>query len=107
MCEEVVGAVALGTVEKGAGHRRNWSRAALRAATNAAIASRFNQSARHELYRYKARPGISRATDTVRPHCGTGCQLTVGTRKGEFMRVRLPAGRGLNGETPAVKAFRP
>ena len=41
-------------------------------------------------------------TDTVCPHCGTGCQLTGG-RKGEFMRVRSKWEHGVNRETLCVR----
>jgi NADH-quinone oxidoreductase subunit G len=54
-------------------------------------------------YRYKARPWDLAETDTVCPHCGTGCQLTVGARKGEFMRVRSKAEHGVNRETLCVR----
>ncbi len=54
-------------------------------------------------YRYKARPWDLTETDTVCPHCGTGCQLTVGTRKGEFMRVRSKWDEGVNRETLCVR----
>ncbi|OWK22910.1 hypothetical protein AJ87_38495 [Rhizobium yanglingense] len=54
-------------------------------------------------YRYKARPWDLVETDTVCPHCGTGCQLTVGTRKGEFMRVRSKWDEGVNRETLCVR----
>jgi NADH-quinone oxidoreductase subunit G len=54
-------------------------------------------------YRYKARPWDLVETDTICPHCGTGCQLTVGTRKGEFMRVRSKWDEGVNRETLCVR----
>jgi NADH-quinone oxidoreductase subunit G len=54
-------------------------------------------------YRYKARPWDLVETDTVCPHCGTGCQLTVGMRKGEFMRVRSKWEHGVNRETLCVR----
>lgn len=54
-------------------------------------------------YRYRARPWDLAETDTICPHCGTGCQLTVGARKGEFMRVRSDWEHGVNRETLCVR----
>ena len=101
ICEEVVGAVALGTVEKG---------------MDTAITGFENSLASCDQcgncvevcpvgalmsvpYRYKSRPWDLVETDTICPHCGTGCQLTVGARDGEFMRVRSKWEHGVNLET--------
>ena len=98
ICEEVVGAVALGTVEKG---------------MDTAITGFENSLASCDQcgncvevcpvgalmsfpYRYKSRPWDLVETDTICPHCGTGCHLTVGARDGEFMRVRSKWEHGVN-----------
>jgi NADH-quinone oxidoreductase subunit G len=105
MCEEVVGAVALGTVEKGmdtavAGFEG--SLASCDQCGNCVEVCPVGALMSFP-YRYRARPWDLAETDTVCPHCGTGCQLTVGTRKGEFVRVRSKWEHGVNGETLCVR----
>ncbi|WP_046866373.1 NADH-quinone oxidoreductase subunit NuoG [Microvirga massiliensis] len=105
MCEEVVGAVALGTVEKGMDTAVTGFEGSLASCDQCGncvevcpVGALMSFS-----YRYKARPWDLVETDTVCPHCGTGCQLTVGTRKGEFMRVRSKWEHGVNRETLCVR----
>lgn len=105
MCEEVVGAVALGTVEKGMDTAVTGFEGSLASCDQCGNCIEVCPvGALMSLpYRYKARPWDLVETDTVCPHCGTGCQLTVGARKGEFMRVRSKAEHGVNRETLCVR----
>ena len=54
-------------------------------------------------YRYKSRPWDLKEVDTTCPFCGTGCQLTVGARDRELMRVRSKSETGLNREALCVR----
>ncbi|MFS8113054.1 NADH-quinone oxidoreductase subunit NuoG [Rhizobium jaguaris] len=101
MCEEVVGAVALGTVEKGMDTAVTGFEGSLASCDQCGNCVEVCPvgALMSFPYRYKARPWDLVETDTICPHCGTGCQLTVGTRKGEFMRVRSKWDEGVNHET--------
>ncbi|MBB2750248.1 UNVERIFIED_ORG: NADH-quinone oxidoreductase subunit G [Rhizobium aethiopicum] len=105
MCEEVVGAVALGTVEKGMDTAVTGFEGSLASCDQCGNCVEVCPvgALMSFPYRYKARPWDLTETDTVCPHCGTGCQLTVGTRKGEFMRVRSKWDEGVNRETLCVR----
>ncbi|MDF0700141.1 NADH-quinone oxidoreductase subunit NuoG [Rhizobium sp. MC63] len=105
MCEEVVGAVALGTVEKGMDTAVTGFEGSLASCDQCGNCVEVCPvgALMSFPYRYKARPWDLVETDTVCPHCGTGCQLTVGTRKGEFMRVRSKWDEGLNREVLCVR----
>ncbi|MGG6892718.1 NADH-quinone oxidoreductase subunit NuoG [Rhizobium sp. BR 315] len=105
MCEEVVGAVALGTVEKGMDTAVTGFEGSLASCDQCGNCVEVCPvgALMSFPYRYKARPWDLVETDTVCPHCGTGCQLTVGTRKGEFMRVRSKWDEGVNHETLCVR----
>jgi NADH-quinone oxidoreductase subunit G len=105
MCEEVVGAVALGTVEKGMDTAVTGFEGSLAGCDQCGNCVEVCPvgALMSFPYRYKARPWDLVETDTVCPHCGTGCQLTVGTRNGEFMRVRSKVEHGVNRETLCVR----
>lgn len=105
MCEEVVGAVALGTIEKGMDTAVTGFEGSLASCDQCGNCVEVCPvgALMSFPYRYKARPWDLVETDTVCPHCGTGCQLTVGTRKGEFMRVRSKWDEGVNRETLCVR----
>ncbi|AJD44841.1 NADH dehydrogenase (quinone) subunit G 2 (plasmid) [Rhizobium gallicum bv. gallicum R602sp] len=105
MCEEVVGAVALGTVEKGMDTAVTGFEGSLASCDQCGNCIEVCPvgALMSFPYRYKARPWDLVETDTVCPHCGTGCQLTVGTRKGELMRVRSKWDEGVNRETLCVR----
>jgi NADH-quinone oxidoreductase subunit G len=105
MCEEVVGAVALGTVEKGMDTAVTGFEGSLASCDQCGNCVEVCPvgALMSFPYRYKARPWDLAETDTVCPHCGTGCQLTVGARKGEFMRVRSKWEQGVNRETLCVR----
>ncbi|MDF8356288.1 NADH-quinone oxidoreductase subunit NuoG [Ensifer adhaerens] len=101
MCEEVVGAVALGTVEKGMDTAVTGFEGSLASCDQCGNCIEVCPvgALMSFPYRYKARPWDLAEVDTICPHCGTGCQLTVGARKGEFMRVRSKEEHGVNRET--------
>lgn len=105
MCEEVVGAVALGTVEKGMDTAVTGFEGSLASCDQCGNCVEVCPvgALMSFPYRYKARPWDLAETDTVCPHCGTGCQLTVGARRGEFMRVRSKWENGVNRETLCVR----
>ncbi|RVJ91181.1 NADH-quinone oxidoreductase subunit NuoG [Sinorhizobium meliloti] len=105
MCEEVVGAVALGTVEKGMDTAVTGFEGSLASCDQCGNCVEVCPvgALMSFPYRYKARPWDLAETDTICPHCGTGCQLTVGARKGEFMRVRSDWEHGVNRETLCVR----
>jgi NADH-quinone oxidoreductase subunit G len=105
MCEEVVGAVALGTIEKGMDTAVTGFEGSLASCDQCGNCIEVCPvgALMSFPYRYKARPWDLAETDTVCPHCGTGCQLTVGMRKGEFLRVRSKSDEGLNRETLCVR----
>ena len=105
MCEEVVGAVALGTVEKGMDTAVTGFEGSLASCDQCGNCVEVCPvgALMSFPYRYKARPWDLVETDTICPHCGTGCQLTVGARKGEFMRVRSKWEHGVNRETLCVR----
>jgi NADH-quinone oxidoreductase subunit G len=101
MCEEVVGAVALGTVEKGMDTAVTGFEGSLASCDQCGNCIEVCPvgALMSFPYRYKARPWDLTETDTICPHCGTGCQLTVGARDGELMRVRSKWDHGVNLET--------
>jgi NADH-quinone oxidoreductase subunit G len=105
MCEEVVGAVALGTVEKGMDTAVTGFEGSLASCDQCGNCVEVCPvgALMSFPYRYKARPWDLVETDTVCPHCGTGCQLTVSARKGEFMRVHSKWEHGVNRETLCVR----
>ncbi|WP_214652652.1 NADH-quinone oxidoreductase subunit NuoG [Ruegeria lacuscaerulensis] len=105
MCEEVVGAVALGTVEKGMDTAVTGFEGSLASCDQCGNCIEVCPvgALMSFPYRYKSRPWDLVETDTICAHCGTGCHLTVGTREGEFMRVRSQWDKGLNLETLCVR----
>ena len=105
ICEEVVGAVALGTVEKGMDTAITGFENSLESCDHCGncievcpVGALMSQP-----YRYKARPWDLVETDTTCPFCGTGCQLTVSARDGQLARVTSKYETGVNGETLCVK----
>ena len=105
MCEEVVGAVALGTVEKGMDTAVTGFEGSLASCDQCGNCVEVCPvgALMSFPYRYKARPWDLAETNTICPHCGTGCELTVGARKGEFMRVSSNSEHGVNRETLCVR----
>ncbi len=105
ICEEVVGAVALGTIEKGMDTEVTGFENSLAGCDHCGNCIEVCPvgALMSAPYRYKARPWDLTETDTVCHYCGTGCQLTVGTRDGRLARVRSKYETGVNGETLCVK----
>ena len=101
ICDDVVGAVVLGTVEKGMDTAVTGFENSLAGCDHCGNCIEVCPvGALMSLpYRYKARPWDLTETDTVCPYCGTGCHLTVGLRDGKLMRVRSKWETGLNLET--------
>ncbi|WP_282610180.1 NADH-quinone oxidoreductase subunit NuoG [Pelagibius sp. Alg239-R121] len=105
ICEDVVGAVALGTIDKGMDSEVTGFENSLDDCDHCGncievcpVGALMSQP-----YRYKARPWDLVETETTCPFCGTGCQLTIGARDGELARVRSKYETGINGETLCVK----
>ncbi len=104
-CDEVVGAQALGAIGIGANQIATGFMDSLAGCDHCgncievcpvgALMSRP--------FRYKARPWDLKEVDTVCPFCGTGCQISVGAREGELMRVHSKCETGLNQEALCVR----
>jgi len=105
MCEEVVGAVALGTAERGMDAEITGFGDSLSDCDHCGNCIEVCPvgALMSSPYRYKARPWDLSEVDTVCPYCGTGCHLTVGLRDGRLARVRSKYESGVNGETLCVK----
>ena len=105
MCDEVVGAVALGTIEKGMDTEVTGFENSLAGCDHCGNCIEVCPvgALMSAPYRYKARPWDLIETETVCNYCGTGCQLTVGMRDGRLARVRSKYETGMNGETLCVK----
>lgn len=105
MCEEVVGAVALGTAERGMDAEITGFGDSLSDCDHCGNCIEVCPvgALMSSPYRYKARPWDLTEVDTVCPYCGTGCHLTVGLRDGRLARVRSKYETGVNGETLCVK----
>ncbi len=105
VCEEVVGAVALGTIEKGMDTEVTGFENSLAGCDHCGNCIEVCPvgALMSNPYRYKSRPWDLVEVDTVCAYCGTGCQFTVGTRDGRLSRVRSKYERGVNGEMLCVK----
>ena len=105
MCDEVVGAVALGTIEKGMDTEVTGFENSLAGCDHCGNCIEVCPvgALMSVPYRYKSRPWDLTETETVCHYCGTGCQLTVGMRDGGLARVRSKYETGVNGETLCVK----
>ncbi len=105
ICEEIVGASALGSIGRGV---KTEETSFMRAWLNCDHCGNCIEvcpvgSLMSLPYRYKARPWDLKEVDTVCPYCGTGCTLTVGLRDGQLLRVRSRRQTGVNEETLCVK----
>lgn len=105
MCEEVVGAVALGTIDRGMDSEITGFENSLVGCDHCGncievcpVGALMSQP-----YRYTARSWDLIETDTTCAFCGTGCQLSVGNRDGKLARVRSKYETGINGETLCAK----
>ena len=105
ICEEVVGAVALGTVEKGMDTEVTGFEGSLAGCDHCGNCIEVCPvgALMSTPYRYKSRPWDLKETDSICPYCGTGCHLSIGVRDGQLSRVRSKYETGVNGETLCVK----
>lgn len=101
ICEEVVGVGVLGSIDRGAQTKEtsfvkeyldcDHCGNCIEVCPVGSLMSRP--------YRYKSRPWDLKGVDTVCTYCGTGCQMTVQSRKDEVVRVISKADKGINNET--------
>jgi len=101
ICDEVVGASALGGIGRGAKTQETsfWNTRLDCDHCGNCIEVCPVGSFMSLPYRYKSRPWDLKETDTVCPYCATGCQFTIGARDGEVLRVRSKIETGINKET--------
>jgi len=104
-CNDVVGAFALGAIERGHMTEISGFGDDLKNCDQCGncievcpVGALMNRP-----YRYRARPWDLVRTETLCPYCGTGCQFTVETRDNELVRIRSPQASGLNAETLCAK----
>lgn len=105
ICEEVVGAVALGTVDKGMDTEVTGFENSLSGCDHCGNCIEVCPvgALMSTPYRYKSRPWDLKETDSICPYCGTGCNLSIGVRDGKLSRVRSKYETGVNGEMLCVK----
>ena len=101
ICDEVVGAIALGGIGRGAKTQETsfWNTTLDCDHCGNCIEVCPVGSFMSLPYRYKSRPWDLNETDTICPYCATGCQFTIGSRNGEVLRVRSKIETGINKET--------
>lgn len=101
ICDEVVGAKALGGIGRGAKTQETsfWNTTLDCDHCGNCIEVCPVGSFMSLPYRYRSRPWDLVETDTVCPYCATGCQFTIGARNGEVLRVRSKIETGVNKET--------
>ena len=105
VCDEVVGASAIGVIGRGAdcletGFDNNLN--SCDHCGNCIEVCPVGALMRVE-YRYKARPWDLTTTDTLCPHCGTGCQISAETRNNQLVRVKAKPTNAVNKELLCVK----
>lgn len=105
VCDEVVGASAIGVIGRGAdcletGFDNNLN--SCDHCGNCIEVCPVGALMRVE-YRYKARPWDLKTTDTLCPHCGTGCQISAETRNDQLVRVKAKPSSAVNKELLCVK----
>ena len=105
VCEEVVGEVALGTMERGLDSEITGVGNSLKDCSHCGNCIEVCPvgALMSTPYRYKARPWDLERTDTICNMCGTGCNMTIETREGELMRVKSKYETGINGELLCAK----
>ncbi|MBI5049049.1 MAG: NADH-quinone oxidoreductase subunit NuoG [Deltaproteobacteria bacterium] len=101
ICDEVVGVSALGGIGRGAKTQETsfWNTTLDCDHCGNCIEVCPVGSFMSLPYRYKSRPWDLKEADTVCPYCATGCQITIGARNGEILRVRSKSATGINKET--------
>ncbi|NBI54154.1 4Fe-4S dicluster domain-containing protein [Photobacterium alginatilyticum] len=105
VCDEVVGASAIGVIGRGAdcietGFDNNLN--SCDHCGNCIEVCPVGALMRVE-YRYKARPWDLITTDTICPHCGTGCQISAETRNKQLVRVKAKPTSAVNKELLCTK----
>jgi len=105
VCEEVVGEVALGTMERGLDSEITGVGNSLKNCSHCGNCIEVCPvgSLMSIPYRYKARPWDLKRSETTCPMCGTGCSMTIETREDKLMRVKSRAETGINGELLCAK----
>lgn len=105
VCDEVVGASAIGVIGRGAdcietGFDNNLN--SCDHCGNCIEVCPVGALMRVE-YRYKARPWDLATTETICPHCGTGCQISAETRNNQLVRVKAKPTSAVNKELLCTK----
>ncbi|OLQ72258.1 hypothetical protein BIT28_24905 [Photobacterium proteolyticum] len=105
VCDEVVGASAIGVIGRGAdcletGFDNNLN--SCDHCGNCIEVCPVGALMRVE-YRYKARPWDLITTETICPHCGTGCQISAETRNNQLVRVKAKPTSAVNKELLCTK----
>ncbi len=105
ICDEVVGASVLGSIERGVDtEETSFVKEYLdcdhcgNCIEVCPVGSLMSRP-----YRYKSRPWDMEEVDTVCTYCGTGCQMTVQSINGEVARVISKPDKGINNETLCVR----
>lgn len=105
VCEELVGEVALGTMERGLDSEITGVGNSLKNCSHCGNCIEVCPvgALMSTPYRYKARPWDLERTETSCNFCGTGCSMSIETRNGELMRVKSQYETGINGELLCAK----
>lgn len=105
VCEEVVGDVALGTMERGLDSEITGVGNSLKDCSHCGNCIEVCPvgALMSTPYRYKARPWDLEQFETTCGMCGTGCSMTIETREGELARVKSKYETGINGELLCAK----
>lgn len=105
VCEEVVGDVALGTMERGLDSEITGVGNSLKDCSHCGNCIEVCPvgALMSTPYRYKARPWDLEKFETTCGLCGTGCSMTIETREGKLARVKSQYETGINGELLCAK----
>ena len=105
VCEEVVGDVALGTMERGLDSEITGVGNSLKDCSHCGNCIEVCPvgALMSTPYRYKARPWDLEKFETTCGMCGTGCSMTIETREGKLARVKSQYETGINGELLCAK----
>lgn len=105
VCEEVVGDVALGVMERGLDSEIIGVGNSLKDCSHCGNCIEVCPvgALMSTPYRYKARPWDLEHFETTCAMCGTGCNLTIETREGKLARVKSKYDTGINGELLCAK----
>jgi len=105
VCEEVVGDVALGTMERGLDSEITGVGNSLKDCSHCGNCIEVCPvgALMSTPYRYKARPWDLDKFETTCGMCGTGCSMTIEAREGKLARVKSQYETGINGELLCAK----